>query len=390
MTLRFLTSGESHGRGLLVVTEGIPAGLAVSREFLELRLARRRRGFGRGGRALLERDELTVWGGLRNGRTTGGPVGVSIGNAEWESWDEAMNPWAVCVEAACMRAVTAPRPGHADLAGSVKFGHRDMRNVLERSSARTTAPRTVAGTLAARMLEELGVAVRGAVESIGGVTVRTPGTFEEWTRASLSELGVTRPEDEEALKKRILQAAEEGDSLGGTFVLSITGLPPGVGSFAEWDERLDGLLGQAILSIPGVKGVEFGEGFRSADLPGSRLHDPIVVDGGRWTRPSTNAGGLEGGMSNGGEIRLRAVMKPIPTMKKGLPSFDTVSDRPCAGHSERSDVCAVPSACVVAEAMAAWTVACAVTAQFGNDRMDDLKQRFASYTQRAERWNLHA
>jgi len=317
-------------------------------------------------------------------------VGISIGNAEWEAWDEAMNPWAVSVEAACMRAVTAPRPGHADLAGSVKFGHRDMRNVLERSSARSTAPRTVAGTLASRMLEELGVSVRGAVESIGGVAARLPGAHEDWARAALSELGVARPEDEEALKERIALAGSDGDSLGGTFVLSVTGLPPGVGSFAEWDERLDGLLGQAILSIPGVKGVEFGEGFRSAELPGSLLHDPIIVADGRWTRSSNRAGGLEGGMSNGGEILIRAAMKPIPTMKKGLPSYDTVSDRPCTGHAERSDVCAVPSACVVAEAMAAWTVGCAVVQQFGNDRMDDLQERFASYRQRAERWNIHA
>ncbi len=390
MSLRFLTSGESHGRGLLVVIDGLPAGLSVSPEQLERALVRRRRGFGRGGRASIERDETVVWGGLRDGRTTGGPVGVSIANAERELWDEAMNPWAVNAEAAFLRAVTAPRPGHADLPGGVKFGHSDMRNVLERASARSTAPRTLAGTFAAIMLEELGVAVRGAVESIGGVRARTPERPEEWARASMSELGVAFPSDEDAMRERIIRADDDGDSLGGTFVISIAGLPPGVGSFTEWDRRLDGMLGQAVLSIPGIKGVEFGEGFRSAELPGSRLHDPIVVDGGRWTRPTNRAGGLEGGMSNGGEILMRAVMKPIPTMKKGLPSFDLASRSPCEGHVERGDVCAVPSACVVGEAMAAWTVACAVVEQFGGDRMDDLAQRFAVYRQRAEAWNLRA
>ena len=390
MGLRFLTSGESHGRGLLAVVEGLPAGIPVSREHLERALARRRRGFGRGGRAAVERDELEVWGGLRDGRTTGAPVGISIANAERELWDEAMNPWAVNAEAARLRAVTSPRPGHADLPGGVKFGHLDMRAVLERASARSTAPRTAAGALAALMLEELGISVRGAVESIGGVTARAPECFEDWARASLSPLGVEFAQDEEALRERIARADEEGDSLGGTFVISIAGTPPGIGSFTEWDRRLDGLLGQAILSIPGIKGVEFGAGFAAAGLPGSQVHDPIVVDGGRWTRPTNRAGGLEGGMSNGGEILVRAAMKPIPTMRRGLPSYDVASRSPSEGHAERGDVCAVPSACVVGEAMAAWTMACAVIDQFGGDRMDDLAQRFMLYRRRAEGWNLHA
>lgn len=373
-----------------MVVDGLPAGLPVSPEHLELALARRRRGFGRGGRASVERDETVVWGGLRDGRTTGGPVGISIANTERELWDEAMNPWAINAEAARTRAVTAPRPGHADLPGGVKFGHDDMRDVLERASARSTAPRTVAGVLAARMLEELGVSVRGAVESVGGVKARMPERSEDWARASMSELGAAFAEDEEAMRERIVRADTEGDSLGGVFVVSVAGLPPGVGSFTEWDRRLDGLLGQALLSIPGIKGIEFGLGFDAADLPGSEVHDPIVVDGGRWTRPTNRSGGIEGGMSNGGEIIIRAAMKPIPTMKRGLPSYDLVSRSPCEGHVERSDVCAVPSACVVGEAMAAWTVACAVVEQFGGDRMDDLAQRFMLYRRRAEGWNLRA
>lgn len=390
MSWRFLTSGESHGTGLLVVADGLPANLSVSPDDLSAFLARRRRGFGRGARKNVERDELTVWGGIRNGRTTGGPVGISIGNAEWENWDGAMNPWRVSPEAERSRAVTAPRPGHADLSGSIKFGVEDMRNILERSSARTTAPRTLAGALAALVLKELGVTVWGAVESIGGVKGTLPSSEKEWNAAAFSDLGIAREEDAPALKERIIAAAGEEDSLGGTFVVSVMGLPAGIGSFTEWDKRLDGRLAGAVMSIPGVKGVEFGEGFRCAERSGREIHDPIFVEGGRWTRKTNRAGGIEGGMTTGREIVFRAAMKPIPTMKNGLPSFDTASGKPFTAHSERSDVCAVPAACVVAEAMAAWVIGSAVAEQFGSDRIEDLKDRFFKHKQHAERWNIHA
>lgn len=389
MAWRFLTSGESHGRGLLVVVDGLPAGLSISRDDLTGVMARRRRGFGRGGRKNVERDELTLWGGIRNGLTTGGPVGISIDNAEWEHWDGVMNPWSISPAADREKAVTAPRPGHADLPGSIKFGVENMRNILERASARTTAPRTLAGALAALVLKELGVTVRSAVESIGGVAASLPADDDEWQRAALSDLGVAREEDEPALKARITAAAEEETSLGGTFVVSVTGLPAGIGSFTEWDGRLDGRLAGALMAIPAVKGLEVGDGFRSAGLPGRDVHDPIFVEEGQWTRKTNHAGGIEGGMSTGQEIFIRAAMKPIPTMRKGLLSFDTASGKESAAHSERSDVCAVPAASVVAEAMTAWVVGSMAAEQFGSDRMQDLKERFEAYRKHAERWNLH-
>ncbi|GAB1485819.1 hypothetical protein MASR2M79_08660 [Aminivibrio sp.] len=290
MSWRFLTSGESHGRGLLVIVDGLPSGLTITRDYLTSMLARRRRGFGRGSRMALEGDELTLWGGIRGGVTTGGPVGISVGNSEWEKWSPVMDPWILTAEEDGMKTLSAPRPGHADLAGGIKFDHKDMRSVLERASARSTAPRTLAGALAGRVLSELGVTVRSAVESIGGIFASLPETLRGVDAGLLSELGVTRPEDEEALKKRILQAAEEGDSLGGTFVLSITGLPRRR-ELRGWDERLDGLLGQASPLHPRhVKGRRVRRRLRG-DLPGSRLHDPIVVDGGQCIRPSNNAGG---------------------------------------------------------------------------------------------------
>ncbi len=290
MAWRFLTSGESHGRGLLVVVDGLPAGLSISRDDLTGVMARRRRGFGRGGRKNVERDELTLWGGIRNGLTTGGPVGISIDNAEWEHWDGVMNPWSISPAADREKAVTAPRPGHADLPGSIKFGVENMRNILERASARTTAPRTLAGAMAALVLKELGVTVRSAVESIGGVAAALPAGDDEWQRAALSELGVAREEDEPALKARITAAAEEETSLGGPFVVSVTGLPAGIGSFTEWDGRLDGRLAGALMAIPAVKGVEVGDGFRSAGLPGRDVHDPIFVEERQWTRKTNHAG----------------------------------------------------------------------------------------------------
>ncbi len=389
MSWRFLTSGESHGRGLLVIVDGLPSGLTITRDHLTSMLARRRRGFGRGSRMALEGDELTLWGGIRGGVTTGGPVGISVGNSEWERWSPVMDPWTLTAEEDCMKTLSAPRPGHADLAGGIKFDHKDMRSVLERASARTTAPRTLAGALAARVLSELGVTVRSAVESIGGIFASLPETEEEWRHAAASDMGIARKEDASALKERITSAAAEGNSLGGTFVLSVTGLPAGIGTFTEWDGRLDGKLAQGILSVPGIKGVEFGLGFKSADHPGRLVHDGISVEEGRWTRKTNRCGGIEGGMTTGGDVLIRAAMKPIPTMKQGLPSYDTKNGKASPAHSERSDVCAVPAACVVAEAMTAWIVGSAVAEQFGSDRMKDLLERFRAYSREAERWNIH-
>lgn len=300
-----------------------------------------------------------------------------------------MDPWILTAEEDGMKTLSAPRPGHADLAGGIKFDHKDMRSVLERASARSTAPRTLAGALAGRVLSELGVTVRSAVESIGGIFASLPETEEEWRHAAASDMGIARKEDASALKERITTAAAEGNSLGGTFVLSVTGLPAGIGTFTEWDGRLDGKLAQGILSVPGIKGVEFGLGFKSADHPGSLVHDGISVEEGRWTRKTNRCGGIEGGMTTGGDVLIRAAMKPIPTMKQGLPSYDTREGKTSVAHSERSDVCAVPAACVVAEAMTAWIVGAAVAEQFGSDRMKDLLERFRAYSREAERWNIH-
>ena len=388
MTLRFLTSGESHGRGLLVVVEGLPAGLSLALEDLEGELARRRRGYGRGPRMALERDAVQVWGGLRNGRTTGAPVGLSLDNAEAALWEPALGPWHNDSEAARARRITAPRPGHADLAGAVKYGHEEFRDVLERASARTTAPRTLAGVLARRLLAELDMDVYGAVESIGGVLVRLPEDDEGWRTARHSSLGCAFPEDEKTVEERIRAAKEAGDSLGGTFVVALRNVPAGIGSGVEWDRRLDGRFGAALLAVPGIKGVEIGDGFAAAGAEGSVVHDEIIVRDGRWERLSNRAGGIEGGMTNGCEVVLRAAMKPIPTLVKPLRSYDVETKKPASAHAERSDVCAVPAACVVAENMAAWVLASAILEQFGGDTMEELRERVAAHRERAARWLL--
>jgi len=390
MSLRFLTSGESHGRGFLVNVEGLPAGLGISSRVLQAELARRRRGFGRGPRMKLEKDLLCIWGGLRDGFTTGSPLGLVLENSEWEQWRTALDPECVDPEAAALRSVTCPRPGHADLSGAIKYGHRDIRNVIERASARLTVAWTLAGTVARLLLAELGVDIRGAVTSIGDVTVKAPVNEEEWERARTSDLGCPRPGDEAGFMEQISMAGNGGDTLGGTFLVSLKGLPPGIGSHVEWDRRLDGRFAAGLMSIPGIKGVEVGEGFRLGQTPGSMAHDEIVLRRGRPVRLSNRAGGLEGGMTNGEEVLLHAVMKPIPTLRKPLRSVDIAAGRETVANCERGDVCAVPAACVVGEAMAAWMGACAVSEQFGGDTLSELQQRFADYRGGAEGFVPHA
>lgn len=382
--LRFLTSGESHGLGYLIVVEGLPAGLEVRLDRVKEELARRRRGFGRGGRMKIERDLLEIWGGVRDGLTTGAPVGFTLKNSEWELWRSVLDPQRVEKEAAESKKITRPRPGHADLSGAIKYGHMDMRNVLERASARATVAWTVAGTLGRLLLESLGVEVRGAVTSIGGVYVAPPQSESEWAFARSSSMGSPRQEDEELLEKVVRSAMEKGDSVGGTFVVSAVGLPPGIGSYAEWDRRLDGRLAAALMAIPAIKGVEIGDGFLSADRLGSEVHDEILLRDGELARATNRAGGLEGGMTNGEEVVVRAAMKPIPTIKNPLRTVDIETGIATTAHAERSDTCAVPAACVVGEAMVAWTLAVAVLEQFGGDTAEELKSRFALYREKAE------
>ncbi|HOA77556.1 MAG TPA: chorismate synthase [Thermosynergistes sp.] len=382
--LRFLTSGESHGQGFLIIVEGLPAGLEVRLDRVKEELARRRRGFGRGERMKIERDLLEIWGGVRDGLTTGAPVGFTLKNSEWELWRSVLDPQRVEKEAAESKKITRPRPGHADLSGAIKYGHRDMRNVLERASARATVAWTVAGTLGRLLLESLGVEVRGAVTSIGGVYVAPPQSELEWAFARSSSMGSPRQEDEELLEKVVRSAMEKGDSVGGTFVVSAVGLPPGIGSYAEWDRRLDGRLAAALMAIPAIKGVEVGDGFLSADRLGSEVHDEILLRDGELARATNRAGGLEGGMTNGEEVIVRAAMKPIPTIKNPLRTVDIETGIATTAHAERSDTCAVPAACVVGEAMVAWTLAVAVLEQFGGDTAEELKSRFALYREKAE------
>lgn len=388
MTWRFLTSGESHGRGLLLVVDGLPAGLVVDPDEIAEELSRRRRGHGRGPRMALERDEIQVWGGLRNGRTTGAPVGMVIPNTEAEAWESAMHPWRTDPHAVESRRVTAPRPGHADLPGGIKYRRDDLRDVLERASARTTVPRTVAGSLARRLLAECGVVVRGAVCAVGGVTVPLPESAEAWEHARTSPLGCATAADERALAARIDVARAQGDSVGGIAVISVRGVPAGLGSGVEWDRRLDARLGAALLAIPGIKGVEVGDAFAAAALPGSAVHDGIEVREGAWGRKSNRAGGIEGGMSNGEDLTLRVAMKPIPTLRIPLPSIDVRTGKATEAHAERSDVCAVPAACVVAEAMTAWVLGGELVEQFGGDTVEDLRERLGTYRRRGTRWLL--
>lgn len=382
--LRFLTSGESHGQGFLIIVEGLPAGLEVRLDRVKEELARRRRGFGRGERMKIERDLLEILGGVRDGLTTGAPVGFTLKNSEWELWRSVLDPQRVEKEAAESKKITRPRPGHADLSGAIKYGHRDMRNVLERASARATVAWTVAGTLGRLLLESLGVEVRGAVTSIGGVYVALPQSELEWAFARSSSMGSPRQEDEELLEKVVRSAMEKGDSVGGTFVVSAVGLPPGIGSYAEWDRRLDGRLAAALMAIPAIKGVEVGDGFLSADRLGSEVHDEILLRDGELARATNRAGGLEGGMTNGEGVIVRAAMKPIPTIKNPLRTVDIETGIATTAHAERSDTCAVPAACVVGEAMVAWTLAVAVLEQFGGDTAEELKSRFALYREKAE------
>lgn len=382
MTLRFLTGGESHGRGLLALVEGLPSGLPLDTASISAELARRRRGFGRGARMKIERDALSIWCGVRDGLTTGAPVGLVLENTEWESWKDVLDPGPVNPEAAASKAATCPRPGHADLAGALKYGHRDIRNVLERASARQTAAWTLAGTAARLLLARLGVKVCGAVTSIGTETVSPPENEPEWDRARESDMGIPREEDENRLVQAIRAAAEDGDTLGGTFMVRLTNLPPGVGSYAEADRRLDGRFAAALMSIPGIKGVEIGDGFRLARLAGSRAHDEIALRDGRPVRLSNRSGGLEGGMTNGEDVILSAAMKPIPTLRKPLRSLDLASGMETTAHFERSDTCAVPAACVVGEAMAAWVAASALMEQISGDTLQETAERLADYRRR--------
>ncbi len=375
---RFLTAGESHGPQLTAILEGLPAGLRLDLERINRDLARRQQGYGRGGRMKIETDKAEIVSGVRFGETLGGPVTIQVKNKDFANWTDRM---AVFGESAGEK-VTAARPGHADLVGVKKYDREDIRDILERSSARETTMRVAAGAVAKQFLTALGIEISSRVVNIGGICADMSKT----TGNEASELNCRDAAAEERMKAKIREAKEAGDTLGGIFEVVVTGAPVGLGSHIQWDRRLDARLAGAMTSIQAIKGVEFGEGFGYAALPGSRAHDEMFYDeAGRVTRKTNHAGGLEGGMTNGEPIVLRAVMKPIPTLMQPLHSVDIATKQSVLASKERSDVCAVSAASVVGEAMTALVLAAAVTEKFGGDAMSDVLEAVRAYRERVQR-----
>jgi len=381
--LRFLTAGESHGQALVVIVEGLPAGLAVTVDDVQAELARRRLGYGRGPRMRFEQDAVTLLGGVRHGRTLGSPVAIEIGNTEWttsDKWHEEMSP----APGATKSPLTQPRPGHADLAGMQKYGFTDARDVLERASARETAARVAAGAVAKRLLAELGVDVISHVIQMGAArskAVQRPRPAD-LDAVDASPVRCFDPAAEEAMVAEVEAAAKVGDSLGGVVEVLAYGVPVGLGSHVHWDRKIDALLAQALMSINAVKGVEIGDGFDVAGRRGSEAHDPIVWDAaaGTYRRESTLAGGIEGGMTTGELLVARAAMKPLATLNRPtLKTVDTVTKEETVSFKERTDVTAVPAMGVVAETMVALVLATEAQRKFGGDSVDELARNAAAF-----------
>ena len=382
MALRFTTAGESHGPGLVAVVEGLPSGLELVPEDVDRDLARRQLGHGRGGRMKIERDRATVTAGIRHGRTLGSPVALQIVNLDYANWRERMNPWPVDGEVA---EVHLPRPGHADLAGIQKFKFTDVRNVLERASARETAARVACGALAKAFLRALGVEVRSHVLRIGSVEAPANGALrpEDFEDVDASPVRCLDAVAGAAMVEEIDRLRRANESLGGVFEVRAFGVVPGLGSHVSWEERLDGRLAQAIMSIQSLKGVGVGEGFALAGVPGSRAHDEIFWSEERgYFRETNHAGGLEGGMTTGDPLVVQGAMKPIPTLTKPLRSVDIATKEPAQALRERTDSCTVPAGAVVAEAMVALVLGSAYREKFGGDHMDDVRAALDSYERR--------
>ncbi len=397
--IRFLTSGESHGRGLTGILEGMPSGFSISSGDIDVELKRRQGGYGRGGRMKIESDTAEILSGVRWGKTTGAPIALLIRNRDWENWEEGMSSEAG--HAHSIKPVTRPRPGHADLAGVLKYDQRDVRNILERSSARETAMRVGLGAIAKKMLSVFGITMGSYVIQIGSQKAGLPidsASGAELRRAhGKAEMSPVRIPDDEASRKAVRlidRAAKEGDSLGGIFEVFIDGLPAGLGSHVHWDRKLDGRFAQALMSIQAIKGVDIGSGFGMAGRFGSEVMDeifyrrkskvgnrrqPEVNAAGGFYRKTNNAGGIEGGISNGMPVVLRAAMKPIPTLRRPLMSVDIRTKEAFEAAYERSDVCAVPAASVVGEAMAALVAADAFIEKFGGDSKSEVTRNLKSY-----------
>lgn len=375
--VRYLEAGESHGKGLFAIIEGLPAGIPLDLDYINAQLARRQGGHGRGGRMKIEKDRVEFMTGVRDGKTLGSPITMMIKNRDWENWETIMSSEAGCdIE---NRKVTLPRPGHADLTGGIKYGHEDLRNILERASARETAIRVAVGALAQDVLRQFGIRLWGHVVSIGAVEA-----LPDYNRLNdaLYDTPVycTDPEAEKEMMKAIDVAKEHGDTLGGVTEVVVEGLPKGVGTYVHYDRKLDGKLAQAVMSIQAFKGVEIGLGFQAAMLPGSETHDEIFYETGKGFYHKTNrAGGLEGSMTNGEPVVIRGAMKPIPTLYQPLHSADFLTHEEGLASVERSDACAVPAAAIVMQNAVSWTILESFLEKFGGDQMEEVKRNFDGY-----------
>jgi chorismate synthase len=383
VALRLITAGESHGPGLTCIVEGLPAGLELSPEQVNEDMARRQLGHGRGGRMKIERDAAEITGGVRHGRTLGGPIALQVMNRDYANWEERMSPWPVGEE---IEEVHLPRPGHADLVGTQKYKQSDVRNILERASARETAARVAGGALCKAYLRALGVSVHSHVIQIASVLAppsERPLTSEDFAEVDRSPVRCLDAEATKEMVGEIDRLRKENESLGGVFEVQAFGLVPGLGSHVSWEERLDGRLAMAICSIQAVKGVAIGDGFAVAGMPGSEAHDEIFYSPERgYYRTTNRAGGLEGGMTDGCPLVVRGAMKPLPTLTKPLQSVDTETHEPAQALRERTDSCTVPAAGVVGEAMVAFVLADACRSKFGGDHIDDVLEAVRAYRER--------
>jgi len=387
--LRLLTAGESHGPGLTVILEGLPAGLPLDRESMDRWLARRQHGFGRGGRQRIEKDRVEVTGGLRDGKTMGSPLALAVANRDWKNWSAAMDPWRTDAPAVAQRAVTRPRPGHADFSGGCATDQLgDMRNVLERASARETAARVAAGAVCGQLLARYGVELRSGVLRVGPHAVCDgPPDWDLLAGVRFdSPLVTPKPDAEDAIVNAVRTAREAGDTMGGIVGAVVRGLPPGLGSHTHWDRKLDGRITQALVSIHSVKAAAIGAGIEVAGTMGSEAHDPMVLVRGVLDRTSNRAGGLEGGVTNGADLVVRAYFKPISTLRRGLPSVDLATGEPGTTVWERSDVTAIGAAPVIVEAMLSLVLADALLDKLGGDAIADVDASWRATCARLEPW----
>jgi len=380
--LRFLDAGESHGKCLLGIIEGFPAGLSLNEENINLNLKRRQGGYGRGERMKIEQDRVEVLSGLVEGKTIGSPLGLMIKNKDWENWQDKKNP-----------SLTIPRPGHADFSGAIKYGFKNVRKVLERASARQTAMRVAIGTVASSLLEEFNIQIYSYVLRIGHVKAKRITSFNREVKEEINKSPVYCIDGIASIGmcREIDQARKKGNTLGGVFEVILTGVPLGLGSYVQWDRRLDSQLASALMSIPGVKAVEIGEGIEASEKKGSDIHDEIFIrqelekNSSRYYRKTNRAGGLEGGVTNGEDVVIRSYIKPIPTLINPLHSIDFATKKETKAIYQRSDICVVPAASVVGEAVAAWEIAVAFLEKFGGDSLPEIKENYENYRKRLQK-----